>query len=62
MMMVHGTTPPNVHLISANPHIDMNGYPVYIADEMTELGTNSGYAGVCSFGFGGTNACHQFTI
>jgi len=56
MMLMNGTTPPNVHLVSLNPHVDTNGYPVHFADEMTLLGTHSGYAGVSSFGFGGTNA------
>eukprot|EP00413_Alexandrium_margalefii_P030110 CAMPEP_0204559596 /NCGR_PEP_ID=MMETSP0661-20131031/32099_1 /ASSEMBLY_ACC=CAM_ASM_000606 /TAXON_ID=109239 /ORGANISM="Alexandrium margalefi, Strain AMGDE01CS-322" /LENGTH=101 /DNA_ID=CAMNT_0051566837 /DNA_START=24 /DNA_END=325 /DNA_ORIENTATION=- len=55
-MLMHATIPPNVHLVSLNPHMDTNGYPVCFSDEMTELGTNSGYAGVSSFGFGGTNA------
>jgi len=56
MMLMHGTTPPNVHLCALNPHIDAHAYPVFFCDEMCDLGTNSGYAGVCSFGFGGTNA------
>lgn len=56
LMLVSATTPPNVHLQALNPHADVNGYPVLFADEMVEMGTNSGYAGVSSFGFGGTNA------
>mmetsp|Transcript_56893 Transcript_56893/g.161497 ORF Transcript_56893/g.161497 Transcript_56893/m.161497 type:complete len:207 (+) Transcript_56893:3-623(+) len=56
MMLVHGVTPPNIHLLDLNPHIDTDGYPVYVASELCDLGTNSGYAGVSSFGFGGTNS------
>jgi len=56
MMLMHGCIPPNVHLAALNPHIDTNGYPVQFGDSIMDLGTNSGYAGVSSFGFGGTNA------
>nr|AQS99286.1 type I polyketide synthase [Gambierdiscus polynesiensis] len=56
MMLMHGCVPPNVHLVALNPHIDANGYPVQFGDSLIDLGTNSGYAGVSSFGFGGTNA------
>ncbi|CAE8621809.1 unnamed protein product [Polarella glacialis] len=56
LMLRHGVTPPNVHFKSLNPHLDLTGYPVYLCDDMCEIGTNSGYAGVSSFGFGGTNA------
>lgn len=55
-MMMHGAVPPNVHLKDLNPHIDASAYPVLFADELLDLGTSSGYAGVSSFGFGGTNA------
>lgn len=56
MMLSHSCVAPNVHFYSLNPHLDLNGYPCQISGEMLELGTTSGYAGVSSFGFGGTNA------
>mmetsp|Transcript_95587 Transcript_95587/g.275421 ORF Transcript_95587/g.275421 Transcript_95587/m.275421 type:complete len:1245 (-) Transcript_95587:98-3832(-) len=56
LLLLHGTCPPNIHLKDLNPHIDTNAYPVLFADELVDLGTSSGYAGVSSFGFGGTNA------
>jgi len=56
ILLMHGSCPPNIHLADLNPHIDAHAYPVLFANEMTDLGTSSGYAGVSSFGFGGTNA------
>eukprot|EP00930_Biecheleria_cincta_P071573 TRINITY_DN59062_c0_g1_i1.p1 TRINITY_DN59062_c0_g1~~TRINITY_DN59062_c0_g1_i1.p1 ORF type:complete len:1235 (+),score=171.38 TRINITY_DN59062_c0_g1_i1:50-3754(+) len=56
LTLAYGTVAPNVHLHHLNPHMDTRGYPVIISDELCELGTNTGYAGVSSFGFGGTNA------
>jgi len=56
MMLMHSVTAPNVHMNSLNPHMDTNGYPVLFSDELVEMSANSGYAGVSSFGFGGTNA------
>ena len=56
LMLSHGSVAPNVHFYSLNPHLDLNGYPCQISGEILELGTTSGYAGVSSFGFGGTNA------
>lgn len=55
-VLQHGTCPCNIHLKDLNPHCDVNAYPVLFADDSTDLGTGSGYAGVSSFGFGGTNA------
>ncbi|CAJ1461342.1 unnamed protein product [Effrenium voratum] len=56
LLLNHCTVAPNVHFHSLNPHLDLTGYPCYISGELLELGTNTGYAGVSSFGFGGTNA------
>lgn len=56
LMLNRGTVAPNVHFYSLNPHLDLNGYPCQISGELLELGSTSGYAGVSSFGFGGTNA------
>lgn len=55
-ILMHGICPCNIHLKDLNPHIDTNSYPVLFGDESIDLGTSSGYAGVSSFGFGGTNA------
>eukprot|EP00913_Durusdinium_trenchii_P007330 g6890.t1 len=61
LMLNRGTVAPNVHFYSLNPHLDLNGYPCQISGELLELGSTSGYAGVSSFGFGGTNArlCYE---
>lgn len=55
MMLTHGACMPNVHLRSLNANIDTNQYPVMFNDAAVSSG-NSGFAGVSSFGFGGTNA------
>lgn len=47
---------PNVHLYEINPHLDINGFPVYFETEHADTGLYSNYAGVSSFGFSGTNA------
>mmetsp|Transcript_5295 Transcript_5295/g.12005 ORF Transcript_5295/g.12005 Transcript_5295/m.12005 type:complete len:1212 (-) Transcript_5295:181-3816(-) len=46
----------NLHLRILNPHIDSNGYPVYFTSEACDQGADTGYNGVSSFGFGGSNA------
>mmetsp|Transcript_8845 Transcript_8845/g.21100 ORF Transcript_8845/g.21100 Transcript_8845/m.21100 type:complete len:1235 (+) Transcript_8845:46-3750(+) len=56
LMLNHHGLAPNVHFYCLNPHVDANGYPCQISGELLDFGTNSGYAGVSSFGFGGTNA------
>lgn len=56
MMILAAATPPNVHLKSLNPHLMVEGYPVFFSTELTPWGQNSGYCGVSSFGIGGTNA------
>jgi len=56
MMILAATTPPNQHLKILNPHLTVEGYPVYFTTELTPWGQNSGYCGVSSFGIGGTNA------
>ncbi|CAE7464959.1 ppsA [Symbiodinium sp. CCMP2456] len=56
LMLNHHSVSPNVHFYCLNPHVDMNGYPCQISGELLDLGSNTGYAGVSSFGFGGTNA------
>nr|AQS99189.1 type I polyketide synthase [Gambierdiscus polynesiensis] len=56
MMILGAATPPNLHLKILNPHLIVEGYPVYFTTEITPWGQNSGYCGVSSFGIGGTNA------
>ncbi|CAE8597532.1 unnamed protein product [Polarella glacialis] len=47
---------PNVHLKVKNPHIDMEGFPCHMLSESLCTRQDDAYAGVSSFGFGGTNA------
>lgn len=54
MMLNYGCCAPNCHLNMLNANIDMHGYPVIINDLGLTTGS-SGFAGVSSFGFGGTN-------
>jgi len=56
MMCAACAASPNCHLVSLNPHLDINGYPTVIATEISDYGYNSGYSGVSSFGFGGANS------
>jgi len=56
LMCLASTAPPNVHLRSFNPHLDTDGFPCLFESECTDVGRNSQYIGVSSFGFGGTNA------
>lgn len=46
----------NVHLKVRNPHLDLEGFPCQILSETVVFRDESSYAGVSSFGFGGTNA------
>jgi len=46
----------NVHFKFINPHLDVAGFPCLILSETLALKSESAYAGVSSFGFGGTNA------
>jgi len=47
---------PNCHLLSLNPHLDVNGYPTFFCTELSDYAANSGFSGVSSFGFGGANS------
>mmetsp|Transcript_115524 Transcript_115524/g.246873 ORF Transcript_115524/g.246873 Transcript_115524/m.246873 type:complete len:1348 (-) Transcript_115524:63-4106(-) len=55
-MLRVGTSPPNVHLKAMNAHLEAPGFPRFFEADCVDNRTNSGYAGVSSFGFGGTNA------
>mmetsp|Transcript_33206 Transcript_33206/g.60146 ORF Transcript_33206/g.60146 Transcript_33206/m.60146 type:complete len:946 (+) Transcript_33206:81-2918(+) len=46
----------NIHLKVKNPHLDMEGFPCQILSESVIMREDACYAGVSSFGFGGTNA------
>lgn len=51
----YGTIPPNLHLQRPNPFIDFDSHPIQVVTEQTPLDPQA-YAGISSFGFGGTNA------
>ncbi|HTB80149.1 MAG TPA: beta-ketoacyl synthase N-terminal-like domain-containing protein, partial [Opitutaceae bacterium] len=55
----HEHIPPNLHLQSLNPNILLSGTPLFIPSEGRSWLRKNGsrFAGVSSFGFGGTN-CH----
>jgi len=48
--------PPNIHLNMLNPNIDSQGFPILFASEAIDSGFSDSFCGVCSFGFGGSNA------
>jgi len=56
MMVLGSQSPPNIHLRTLNPHLDVDGFPAYFETEACDTHLNSNYAGVSSFGFSGTNA------
>jgi hypothetical protein len=54
--------PPNCHFNIINAHLVVDGYPVFFDTEIVDTGYSSGYCGVSSFGFGGTNSrCDVFS-
>ncbi|GFZ96557.1 hypothetical protein GCM10008018_48690 [Paenibacillus marchantiophytorum] len=57
LIMKHEVVPPNLHFHTWNPEIPRTGFPflVPVKCEALKLGEDV-YAGVSSFGFGGTNA------
>lgn len=56
----HRKAPGNVHFKTLNPKIDLGDFPAIISNQPTVLNPANGertlFAGVSSFGFGGTNA------
>lgn len=52
----HGFLPPHLHLTTPNPAIDLEQLGLDIPTKVTALEDDDVYAGVNSFGFGGTNA------
>ena len=53
-MMEHQQVPPNLHLQTLNPNIDVSNFCCLMPDSMTSW-TGKQVAGVSSFGFSGTN-------
>jgi len=56
LLGVSAASCPNLHLHHLNPNIDYDGYPVLFVSEFTDQMTSTGFIGVSSFGFGGSNA------
>ncbi|CAM9809638.1 unnamed protein product, partial [Chrysoparadoxa australica] len=58
MVLHHEASPGNLHLTKLNPEISLDGFPVIFPTpgDLTPLEGSGMYAGVSSFGFGGTNA------
>nr|AQS99313.1 type I polyketide synthase [Gambierdiscus polynesiensis] len=56
LTLVTSCAPPNCHLRAINPHLGQEGLPAVFETEVADTTLNSGFAGVSSFGFGGTNA------
>ncbi|MEM9506113.1 MAG: alpha/beta fold hydrolase [Cyanobacteria bacterium P01_E01_bin.35] len=50
------TIPPNLHFQQLNPLIDLAGTKIRISEQLQPWNQPNRYAGVSSFGFGGTNA------
>jgi len=57
-MLLHSTATPNVNLRTLNAHLESKGFPSIMETEAVDFGPDQhcGYAGVSSFGFGGTNS------
>jgi hypothetical protein len=56
LLATHSIGPPNCHLSELNSNIVAEGFPGFFDTEIVDSGTSNGYAGVCSFGFAGSNA------
>jgi len=58
LVLQHRTIPPHLHFSSLNPHMALDGTPFVIPTTALEWGDGGAprFAGVSSFGFGGTNA------
>jgi len=57
LALYHGQIPPHLHFTKISEHIPFSSLPVKIPVELTPWpASGSRYAGVSSFGFGGTNA------
>ncbi|MBA2943881.1 hypothetical protein HZF08_37030 [Paenibacillus sp. CGMCC 1.16610] len=57
LIMKHGIVPANLHFQEWNPEIPQESFPFVVPTQSVKLRSgNDVYAGVSSFGFGGTNA------
>jgi acyl transferase domain-containing protein/acyl carrier protein len=58
LMLTHRQIPPSLHFRQPNPKIDFANSPFYVNTQLAEwpAGDQPRYAGVSSFGIGGTNA------
>ena len=58
LCLMHGEIPPHLHLKNLNPYIPLDELPIVIPTERQPwpAGAQPHFAGVSSFGFGGTNA------
>lgn len=57
LIMKHGVIPPSLHFQNWNPEIPHDSFPFVVPTKSVKLRSgNEVYAGVSSFGFGGTNA------
>lgn len=52
----YGKIPQQINFNSVNPEIKIDGVPAAVATEQIVVGGNLKYAGISSFGFGGTNS------
>ncbi|MGW9001775.1 beta-ketoacyl synthase N-terminal-like domain-containing protein, partial [Streptomyces koyangensis] len=58
MILKHGIIPPTCHFQNENPHLNLSNSPFKVNAQLIPWGRTTGmrYAGVSSFGIGGTNA------
>jgi len=56
LMLVYNTIPPNCHFGQLNEHFSLDGFPVSMPIEACPNPSIAIFAGVNSFGFGGTNS------
>ncbi len=58
LALQHKQIPPHLHLKTLNPHITLEGTPFFVPTKSQPWVSDDGhlFAGVSSFGFGGTNA------
>ena len=58
LALEHGVIPPHLHFHTPNPHLSLEGTRFYVPTEARSWTSEEGprFAGVSSFGFGGTNA------
>jgi len=56
MACMHTECAPNQHFNLLNPHLDIDGWPMFMLAEAQPTVGNTAYVGVSGFGYGGTNA------